>query len=58
MFRKIMYERNAQMEYIEPSWVVLNGANDDNFMVMCRGREGIFILNKSGIDFNEKFANL
>ena len=57
-FRREMHNRNAPMESFN-DWVpIYEGCNLDNFLLMQRGSEGIFILNKGGDDIQAANGNV
>jgi len=57
-FRREMWNRNAPVEGFNDEVELFEGCNLDTFMIMQRGSEGIFILNKGGEDVKVGKANI
>lgn len=57
-FRREMWNRQAAVEGFNDEVEIFQGCNLDTFMVMQRGSEGIFILNKDGEDVKVEEADV
>ena len=57
-FRREMCNRQAPVEGFNDDVELFGGCNLDTFMIMQRGSEGIFILNKGGEDVKVDKANV